>query len=190
MRSVEPTLRIGDLLDSQFALLRGEVEKSKARSLAELTRVFEAEKVPYAVIGGVAVQLWSDDPRTTLGIDIAVLSCDAVPHEALTRAGFAIEARIEHFENWRGPDGAPVQFTDDPALADAVRHAEERSLAGHVLRVAPVLELVRAKLRAAEDPARRRSKRLMDLADACGLGEQHPEVLAQLDARQRRQLEA
>lgn len=190
MQSADATLRIGDLLDSQFALLRGEMEKSKARSLAELARVFEAEKVPYALIGGVAVQLWSAEPRTTLDIDIALLSYDSLPREALTRAGFELEARFEHSENWKGPDGAPVQFTDDPALAVAVRRAEDRSLAGHVLRVAPVVELVRAKLRAAEDPARRRSKRLMDLADACGLAEQHPEVLAQLDEQQRRRLES
>lgn len=190
MRSVDSTLQIGDRLDGRFALLRGEMDRSKERSLVEVARTLAAEQVPYALIGGVAVQIWSAEPRTTLDIDIAVLSYDSLPREALARAGFALEARFEHSENWKGPDGTPVQFTDDATLAAAVRGAEVRSLADVVLRVAPVLELVRAKLRASEDPARRRSKRLMDLADACGLAEQHPEVLSRLDERQRRQLES
>jgi len=189
MKSAEPTLRIGELLDSQFALLRGEIDTSKTRSLAELARVFQAASVPYAVIGGVAVQIWSTDPRTTLEVDLALFSCDALPRAAMAEAGLVFGRRFEHSEDWTGPDGAPVQFTDDTAFGEAVRHAEERSLAGHVLRVAPVLELVRAKLRAAGDPARRRSKRLMDLADAVALTEQHPGVLARLDAEQRRRLE-
>lgn len=189
MKSAESTLRIGDLLDSQFAQMRGDMEISKARSLAEIARVFEAEAVPYAVIGGVAVQLWSNEPRTTLDVDVALLSYDALPRAALQAAGFVLGRRVEHSENWTGPDGAPVQFTDDPAFADAVRHAEERSLAGHVLRVIPVCELVRAKLRSADDPARRRSKKMQDLTDAVALSEAHPEAMSRLTAEERRRLE-
>jgi hypothetical protein len=36
MRSAEPRLRVGDLLDRQFAFLRGEMERSKTPSLAAL----------------------------------------------------------------------------------------------------------------------------------------------------------
>jgi hypothetical protein len=190
MRPAEVTLRIGDLLDSQFALLRGEMERSKTRTVAELARILAEARVPYAVIGGVAVQLWSADPRTTLDLDVAVLSYDDLPRDALTQAGFAFGRRFEHSENWTGPDGAPVQFRDDPAFAQAVRLAESLSLEGHALHVIPVFELIRAKLRASGDPARRRSKRLMDLADAVALGEQHPDALPGLDPAERRRLES
>jgi hypothetical protein len=190
MKSAASILRIGDLLDSQFALLRGELETSKSRSVLELARIFAAERVPYVVIRGVAVQLWSSDPRTTLDLDVAVRSCDALPREALVEAGFAFGRRFAHSENWTGPDGAPVQFTDDPAFAAAIDHPEERPLAGHVLRLMPVFELVRAKLRSADDPERRRSKRVMDLADALALSEQHPDVLTKLDADERRRLDS
>jgi hypothetical protein len=190
MQSADATVRIGDRLADRFALLRGETDRSDEQTLAGIAQVFAIESAPYAVIDGVAVQIWSAEPRTTLDVDIAVLSYGALPRAALQAAGFVFGARFPHSENWTGPDGAPVQFTDDPLLVDAVRGAEVRSVGGFVLRVAPVVELVRAKLRASEDPARRRSKRLMDLADACGLAEQHPEVLSQLDERQRRQLES
>jgi hypothetical protein len=47
---------------------------------------------------------------------------------------------------------------------------------------------VRAKLRAASDPARRRSKRLLDLADAQGLIEDHPELGRELTLEEAAQL--
>src|SRR5262249_42977250 len=178
--------RIGDRLDRRFAELRGEMPTSKVRTLTELARVFEAEGVPYALIGGVAVQIWSAEPRTTLDVDIAVRSYDDLPRAALRRAGFVRGRRFEHSENWTGPDGAPVQFTDDAAFAAAVRQAKPRALGGVKLRVAPVLELVRAKLRAARDPARRASKRTIDLGDARALCEQHAPVVRRLSIADRR----
>jgi hypothetical protein len=56
------------------------------------------------------------------------------------------------------------------------------------LRVAPAGELIRAKLRAARDPERRRSRRLMAVADATALAEQHPDALAALTAEERHEL--
>jgi hypothetical protein len=188
MRSAAASLRIGDLLDRQFSLLRGEMDRSKLRSVAELARVFQSEGVPYAVIGGVAVQLWTKEPRTTLDLDVAVASYDDIPRDALQAAGFVRVRRFAHSENWKGPDGAPVQFSDDAAFADAVRRPEKRKLGDTILLVAPVIELIRAKLRAAADPARRRSKRLMDIADAVALTEQHPTAAKKLKADERRRL--
>lgn len=192
MRPVEHTLLIGDQLDRRFAQLRGTVETSKQRSLVELARLFDGAGVRYALIGGVAVQIWSAEPRTTLDIDIAVADYGELPRDALRAAGFLPGERFEHSENWTGPDGAPVRFTDDPAFAGAVARAVPQPLGGPAsaprLRVATVTDLVRAKLRAARDPARRRSKRLMDLADATGLTEQHAATLDELSADERAQL--
>ncbi|MCL4822199.1 MAG: hypothetical protein KJ067_23985 [Vicinamibacteria bacterium] len=56
------------------------------------------------------------------------------------------------------------------------------------LPVLAPLDLVRAKLRAATDPSRRRSKRLQDLSDALGLVERRPELADQLTPGERQQL--
>lgn len=113
---------------------------------------------------------------------------DTLPREALTRAGFTLSGRHEHSEDWVGPDGTPVRFTAHPGLADAVAGAHRHPLGDVVLRVAPVTESIRAKLRAARDPARRRSKRLMDVADATALAEHHPHALRALSDEERREL--
>jgi hypothetical protein len=93
--------------------------------------------------------------------------------------------RHEHPENWIGPDETPVQFSDDPAFAPLVDQAVARSIEGGRVRVAPAIGLVRSKLRAAADPARRPSERLRDLADAQGLLERDPDFERQLSEAER-----
>jgi len=156
------------------------METTKQPALESLVRVLGSGNVPYAIIGGVAVQIHHPDPRTTLDIAVAVLSSEAIPRAALTTAGFRPTGTFEHSENWVAENGTPVQFTDDPALAGAVRSAEEIPLRNVTLRVVRVLDIVRQKLRAGSDPARRRSKRLSDLVDAQGLLETYPALRDEL----------
>jgi hypothetical protein len=173
-------LAAGFLLDHQWHWLRGEMETTKKPALAALVRVLDAANVSYAIIGGVAVQVHHPDPRTTLDIDVAVLSSDAIPRSALTAAGFRPTGSFEHSENWTADNGTPVQFTSDPELASAVRAAEEIPLDNVTLRVIRAVDLVRQKIRAGNDPAPRRSKHLSDLVDAQGLLEAYPELRADL----------
>jgi hypothetical protein len=178
-------LEAGFLLDRQWHLLRGEMERTKRPTLMLLARVLAEAGVPYAVIGGVALQIHQADPRTTLDIDIAVGAPDRIPRSRLERAGFRLTGRFAHSENWVGPDGVPVQFTEDPVLAEAVTRAEEIQLEGVQLRVLRRADLLHEKLRAAADPARRRSKRLQDLADVQALLEATPELAGQLTPAER-----
>jgi hypothetical protein len=57
------------------------------------------------------------------------------------------------------------------------------------LRVIRRADPLREKLRAGSDPARRRSKRLQDLADAQALIEADPALAAELTTEQRRVLD-
>jgi hypothetical protein len=169
--SVEELLRVSAKLDVRFHVLRGDaVVTSKERAFRELFRILEESGTRYALIGGLAVQLWGEEARTTLEI----------PGPALEAAGFRRLQRHEHSENWMGPDDTPVQFSQDPAFASLIEHAVPRDLEGGRVRVAPAIELVHSKLRAARDPARRPSKRLRDLADVQALIEREPDLERQL----------
>ncbi|HLX10268.1 MAG TPA: nucleotidyl transferase AbiEii/AbiGii toxin family protein, partial [Thermoanaerobaculia bacterium] len=108
---------------------------------------------------------------------------------SLTAAGFRETGRFAHSDNWVGPDGTPVQFTDDPALRAAVSRAEPIEIAGIPLLVIRSADLLHEKLRAAADPARRRSKRLQDLADAESLIEADPAAAAALTDEERATLQ-
>ncbi len=175
-------LETGFLLDRRWCWLRGEMERTKRPALLALARVFAEAEVPYAIIGGVALQVHLADPRTTT--DIAVAAYGQFPRVQLEAVGFTWTGRFSHSENWLGPEETPVQFTDDPALAEAVKRAEEIKLEGERLRVIRRADLLHEKLRAASDPARRRSKRLQDLADTQALLEATPTLAQELSAEE------
>ena len=141
-------LEVGFLLDRQWHALRGEMDTSKRPALVTLARVLEESRTPYAIIGGVALQIHQAEPRTTLDIDLAVRSFDALPRQALEETGFSIGGRFAHSENWVGPEGVPVQFTDDPLLGPAVDRAIEIELDDVRLRVIGRSDLLHEKLRA------------------------------------------
>jgi len=178
-------IEIGFLLDRQWHLMRSEPERSKRPTLLLLSRVLADAGVAYAIIGGVAQQVHQPEPRTTLDIDLAVADRDEIPRQRLAAAGLSETGSFAHSEDWIGPDGTPVQFTDDPALAGAVARAPEIVLEGVPLRVIGRGDLMHEKLRAAADPARRRSKRLQHLADAQALLEADPAAAAELTEQEK-----
>jgi hypothetical protein len=179
-------LDAGFMLDRQWHWLRGEMDTTKKPALLTLCRTLNGARTPYAIIGGIAVQIHHSEPRTTLDIDVAVPSRDSIPIHALLTAGFHRSGSFEHSDNWTFSDGTPVQFSDDTALADAIASAESLTVDGVTLKVIRAIDLVHEKLRAGRDPARRRSKRLQDLTDAVSLIESHAELLDQLSPQERR----
>ncbi len=184
--SVEEALRISAALDVRFHDLKGDaVVTSKDGAFRELFRILEASGLEYVLIGGVAVQLWHREPRTTLDIDVAVKSYESVSRATLEAAGFWMLARHAHSESWTGPGETPVQFSDNPAFAFLIESAARKSFEGGQVRIASPSALVEEKLRAESDPSRRESKRFQDLTDAKSLAEEHPEVEEQLTTEER-----
>ena len=163
----------GLMLDRQWHLLRGEMERTKEPTLLAVGRILYEAGVAYAIIGGVAAQTHLPEPRTTLDIVLAVVGCDTIPRDRLEAASF----------------GTPVQFTDDPALAGPIARAETIERGGARLRVIRRGDLLHEKLRAGSDAARRRSKRLQDLGDAQALLEADPSLAAELAPAERALLE-
>jgi hypothetical protein len=111
---------VGFLLDRQWHWVRGEPERTKRDALLALGRCLADQCVSYAIIGDLALQVHAKEPRTAIQIDVAVLSRNAIPRDAMTEAGFRFGDAFEHSENWSFADGTPVQFSDDPAFASAI----------------------------------------------------------------------
>jgi len=157
---------------------------SKEKPLRLIAEILERERVPYALIGGVAVQVHTEEPQSTLDIDLAIPRYADVPRAALLGTGFEHTGRHDHRDSWRAPGPGPlklrtaIQFSaEDLGIADAVAHADVLDLDGGLrLRVATVADLIALKLIAAEEPKRRPSKREHDVADVLALLEEHPEL--------------
>jgi hypothetical protein len=186
---IPTSLETGFALDQLYRWMEGRMDGSKRPTLAKLARILADAGTAYALIDDIAVQLRRREPRTTLDIDVVLHARSDWPARAFEDEGFLRTGAFEHSENWESADGTPVQITDDLLLAAAIERAEVVLIDGLPLRVLTPLDLLRAKLRAAADPARRRSKQLQDLADAQGLVEDHIELSASLDASEREILE-
>ena len=165
---------------------------TKEHALRELTETLSRARTRYALIGGVAVQLYTKEPRTTADLDVALASYEDLPRTELEAAGFEHEKRFEHSDNWRAPGPGPrkrriaVQFSVDKLTPGAVARAETFRVSGMRLKVASLADLVLLKLEAAEEAERRPSKRISDVRDVLALLEEHPELEADLpDARRR-----
>src|SRR4030095_12975819 len=138
-------IETGFLLDQLWHLLRGEMDRSKEPALLLIGRIFAEAGVPYAVIGGIALQVHQPAPRTTLDIALAVLSRADIPRAQLESAGFTFVGQVAHSENWLGPGDTPVQVTDDPALAEALGRADEVEIGGVGLGILGRADLVHGK---------------------------------------------
>lgn len=181
----ESRLREGFALDRRYAFLMGFPQADKESTILEVARIFDEAGIPYAIMGGVAVQIHTKEPRTTLDLDIALRSKSDVPVEALLAAGFKRERTFEFSDNWRAPGPLPrkqrtvVQFSADALTAEAVDHAGTVTLEGVDISVVSPRELVILKLAAALEPRRRKSKRITDYGDIVRLLEEHPSLRRQ-----------
>lgn len=160
---------------------------SMQEPLRLLIDVLNLAGTPYALIGGLAIQLHSDEPRTTLDIDIAVPTFADVPAVALAAAGFEHDEQHTHSDNWRAPGSGPrrhrvaVQFSaEDVGIGAAVANATKWQVDQLSIRVARPAELLVLKLAAAEEPTRRMRKRRQDLLDILNLTEDFAEAAQQL----------
>lgn len=155
-------------------------QHDKEFAILEVARVFEETGVPYAIMGGVAVQIHTKEPRTTLDLDVALKSKSDVPTEALLAAGFKHESSFEFSDNWRAPGSVPrkqrtaVQFSADALTSEAVDHAGTVTLGDVEIQVVSPRDLVILKVAAATEPRRRKSKRITDYGDIIRLLEEHP----------------
>ena len=186
MFQAESRLRTGFSLDRRYAFLMGMPESDKESAILAIAHIFGEYGIPYAIMGGVAVQIHTSEPRTTLDLDIALRNQDDVPVDALRAAGFLHEGTFRFSDNWRAPGDAPikqrtaVQFSADDLTAQAVDGAGVVTLGGVEISVVSPRDLVRLKIAAAKEPRRRHSKRISDYGDIVRLLEEHPEIASQI----------
>jgi hypothetical protein len=147
----------------------------KAGFLDRVIALLAESGVRYCVIGGQGVNAFVE-PVVSLDLDIAVATEDLASAEELLRRQFRVE-RFPHSVNVSllGSD-LRVQLQTDSRYSAFVGSASLRNVLGLSLPVARVEDVLQGKVWAAQDPARRPSKRQKDLADISRLLEAYPEL--------------
>jgi hypothetical protein len=151
------------------------VTTDKVGFLDRVIALLAESRVKYCVIGGQAVNAFVE-PVVSLDLDLAVAMEDVASAEGLLRKHFRVE-RFPHSVNVSasGSD-LRVQLQTDPRYAAFVQGASEREVLGLRLPVAKLEDVLQGKVWAAQDPARRPSKRQKDLADISRLLEAYPQL--------------
>lgn len=139
----------------------------------DLLKLFEENGIRYCVIGGQAVNHYVD-PLVSLDLDLVVATDQLEAAEALLAQRFEIR-RFSHSLNVTpGKSDLRVQIQTDPRYADFVDRAQRGDVLGIEMPVASARDVLWGKVWAAQDPARRASKRQKDLADIARLIEADP----------------
>ncbi|MCW5852674.1 MAG: nucleotidyl transferase AbiEii/AbiGii toxin family protein [Anaerolineae bacterium] len=150
------------------------VTMDQVNLLERLFALLDQHRIRYCVIGGQAVNAYVE-PLVSLDLDLVVSVEQIEAAERLLADAFTVKS-FPHSLNLSLPGSdlrVPIQT--DPRYADFVDRATSRPVLGLTLPVASVEDVLRGKVWAALDPARRASKRQKDLADIARLIEAYPQ---------------
>jgi hypothetical protein len=142
--------------------------------LIELCQTFG----PYCLVGGLAVNCYVE-PVYTVDADLVVISGRLRElTEHLEAEGYRIEGHPHSVNAFPPSSEIRIQFTTDPRYQDFLTRSLEAEVLGVRARVACLEDIVRGKLWAYSDPARRLSKRKKDELDLIRLAEAYPQLRA------------
>lgn len=156
----------------------------------KLVDCLERADIAWCVIGGVAVNHWAEHPMVTQDVDFVVAS-DAIERTAslLEEAGLHGE-RFEGSINFKGQSAISIQLSTEDFYRDFPTRAVAADVHGILVRVAPLEDTLRGKIKAWSEPGRRQSKRIKDLADIARLVEAHPHLWDSLPDDLKQQVQA
>ena len=153
-----------------------------------LVEVLERLKIPWCMIGGLAVNHWAAEPLATADVDV-VIAAERVEEAvaALEAAGFKTK-RFEWSINLSGSSKVSVQISTEDFYRGFPARSVPVDVHGISMRVASLEDTLAGKLAAWNDHAQRPSKRQKDLLDVMRLVESHPELQTGLPDELRRRL--
>jgi hypothetical protein len=153
-----------------------------AKDVSRLVAALEDREIPWCMIGGLAVNHWSQEPMATADVDL-VIAAEKIEEAATTlkEIGFA-ENRFEWSINFKGESKVTIQVSTEEMYLGFPSRAVPADVHGILMRVASLEDTLADKLAAYGDASRRPSKRQKDLADISRLIEAHPELMPLLPA--------
>lgn len=143
---------------------------------------------PWCLIGGLAVNCYVE-PVYTLDADVVVVSSE-VPsiRQQLMAAGFSI-GEFPHSLNAKMVNSdLRIQFSLDPRYQDFLSDTTVREVLGEQVPVASLANVIRGKIWAWTDKARRPTKRKKDELDLMRILEAYPELRSMMPQKIRDQL--
>lgn len=177
--------RLSDVFGMESLIVRKDLQQDKKSGLIAVVRMFKDFAVPYAVTGGLAAQLYTDQPRMTMDIDIVSLR---KPFETLKQAqpwaqyGLELVFDRRRFIKLRHVvSNVEVDINVDTRFARLLDGPVTESIDGQQITFVSAAGIAFAKLRTQRsDWPRDPAKRLQDRADLIRILRGQPAVLGLL----------
>jgi hypothetical protein len=155
------------------------VTNGKEDVLETFLRLLEKQKVPYCVIGGLAVNAYAE-PVVSLDLDVVIALENKERILSAVKKSFRVET-FEHSVNVTSPKSdVRIQIQTDERYQEFIKRSSSKSVLGYTMKVASVEDVLTGKIWAYLDETRRPSKRQKDLADIMRLIEEHPRLKERL----------
>lgn len=151
----------------------------KTDVLQDLLGVLRRRRIPFCVIGGLAVNAYAE-PVVSLDLDIVVSAARVKDLRAALPAGYKTKAFPNSLNIFPPASDLRIQVQTDPRYQAFLAGAEMKEVLGYRMPVARAIDVLQGKIWAALDASRRPSKRQKDLADILRLVEKRPALAASI----------
>jgi hypothetical protein len=140
------------------------VTNSHKDFIAEFISILKFNRMPFCVIGGLAVNAYVE-PVVSLDLDVVVVVQGINNLIKLLRKRYKV-SRYPHSINVAySQSDLRIQIQIDPRYQSFIEKARVKNVLGYRLPVALIGDVFQGKIWAAQDPKRRPSKRQKDLSD-------------------------
>jgi hypothetical protein len=143
--------------------------------LQQACSLLTANEIPFCVIGGQAVSSYVE-PVISLDFDLVVPPEREPDVERLFQQHYQVRRFKPFFSISMGNSDFRVQVQNDTRYEGFIERAKPRQVLGLELPVASLRDVFMSKIWAAQDSARRASKRQKDLADLARILEVYPHL--------------
>jgi len=176
------TERLAELFRMESLILRKDLQQDKKAALNAVVRMFKDFGVPYAVTGGLAAQLYTDQPRMTMDVDIVSLRA---PFQGLKEAQpwnrYGLELvfdRRRFIKLKHVASNVEIDINVDTRFARLLDRPTIEMIDGQEVAFVSALGIAFAKLRTQRsDWPRDPAKRLQDRADLIRIFRGQPAIL-------------
>jgi len=173
--------RLAELFSLERLIVRKNLQQDKRAVLLAVVRMFDDHQVPYVVVGGIALQLYSTRVRATVDVDVVSLR---EPFEKLkaaepwARYGFELVFDRRRFIKLRHAAGnVEVDINVDTRFAHVLDQPVKETVDGYPICFCSLTDLAFTKLRTQRpDWPRNYARRLQDRSDLASMLQNHPEV--------------
>lgn len=144
--------------------------------IAKFLNILKEQDIPYAVIGGVAVNAYCK-PVLTEDFD-CVVALEKLQNlrQMVKEAGFKVKKHPYTLEIKSALSDIRIQIQLDNFYQSFIKYAKLRNVLGYKMKVATKEDVLMSKIRAYKEPTRKISKRIKDLADIRRLIEKYPNL--------------